>query len=65
MLSNSNNTNFYPTNGLSDYSIKREELEADQPIVITTALPYANGEIHLGHISSTYLPADIFTRFLR
>jgi len=26
-------------------------------------LPYANGEIHLGHITSTYLPADIFTRF--
>lgn len=33
--------------------------------VITSALPYANGEIHLGHIASTYLPADIFTRFLR
>lgn len=33
--------------------------------IITGALPYANGEIHLGHISSTYLPADIFSRFLR
>ncbi|MDP8888537.1 MAG: methionine--tRNA ligase [Thermoproteota archaeon] len=33
--------------------------------VITSALPYANGEIHLGHIASTYLPADIFSRFLR
>jgi methionyl-tRNA synthetase len=33
--------------------------------VITSALPYANGEIHIGHIASTYLPADIFTRFLR
>jgi methionyl-tRNA synthetase len=33
--------------------------------VITSALPYSNGEIHLGHIASTYLPADIFTRFLR
>jgi methionyl-tRNA synthetase len=31
--------------------------------VVTSALPYANGEIHLGHIASTYLPADIFTRF--
>jgi methionyl-tRNA synthetase len=36
-----------------------------QSTVITSALPYANGEIHLGHIASTYLPADIFTRFLR
>ena len=34
-------------------------------IVVTSALPYANGEIHLGHIASTYLPADIFTRFQR
>jgi methionyl-tRNA synthetase len=34
-------------------------------IIITAALPYANGEIHLGHIASTYLPADIFARFCR
>ena len=34
-------------------------------VIITSALPYANGEIHLGHISSTYLPADIFRRFLK
>lgn len=34
-------------------------------ILVTSALPYANGEIHIGHIVSTYLPADIFTRFCR
>ncbi|MCZ6725390.1 MAG: methionine--tRNA ligase [Thaumarchaeota archaeon] len=34
-------------------------------IIITSALPYANGEIHLGHAASTYLPADIFSRFCR
>jgi methionyl-tRNA synthetase len=33
--------------------------------IITSALPYANGEIHLGHIASTYLPADVTTRFLK
>jgi len=33
--------------------------------IITSALPYANGEIHLGHVASTYLPADITTRFLK
>ncbi len=33
--------------------------------IITSALPYANGEIHLGHVASTYLPADVTTRFLR
>ena len=47
------------------YNNKSIDVEAYTPIVVTTALPYANGEIHLGHISSTYLPADIFTRFLR
>jgi len=34
-------------------------------IIVTTALIYANGEIHLGHVTSTYLPADIFVRYLR
>lgn len=34
-------------------------------VIVTSALPYANGEIHLGHIASTYLPADIFARFMR
>ena len=38
---------------------------AKEKIVVTSALPYANGEIHLGHVVSTYLPADIFTRFCR
>jgi len=33
--------------------------------IITSALPYANGEIHIGHIASTYLPADVTTRFLK
>lgn len=33
--------------------------------IITSALPYANGEIHLGHVASTYLPADVMTRFLK
>lgn len=33
--------------------------------IVTSALPYANGEIHLGHIASTYLPADVFTKFIK
>jgi len=33
--------------------------------LITSALPYANGYIHLGHIAGAYLPADIFARFRR
>jgi len=33
--------------------------------IITSALPYSNGEIHLGHVASTYLPADVTTRYLK
>jgi len=33
--------------------------------IITSALPYSNGEVHLGHVASTYLPADVTTRFLK
>jgi len=32
---------------------------------ITSALPYANGPIHIGHLAGVYIPADIFARFLR
>ena len=33
--------------------------------LITAALPYANGPIHIGHLAGAYLPADIYARFLR
>ncbi len=33
--------------------------------LITSALPYANGPIHFGHIAGAYLPADVFNRYLR
>lgn len=32
---------------------------------ITAALPYANGPVHLGHLAGVYVPADIYTRYLR
>ncbi len=34
-------------------------------ILVTSALPYANGPIHLGHLAGAYLPADVFVRFQR
>ncbi len=34
-------------------------------VLITAALPYANGKIHLGHLAGAYLPADIYARFQR
>ena len=33
--------------------------------LITSALPYANGPKHLGHLAGAYLPADIYVRYLR
>jgi len=36
-----------------------------QRTLVTSALPYANGHIHLGHIAGAYLPADIYVRYKR
>jgi len=36
-----------------------------EKVLVTSALPYANGQIHLGHLSGAYLPADIYVRYKR
>lgn len=36
-----------------------------EKILVTSALPYANGPLHLGHIAGAYLPADVFVRYQR
>ena len=33
--------------------------------LITAALPYANGPVHIGHLAGVYVPADIYVRYLR
>ena len=33
--------------------------------MVTSALPYANGPIHIGHLAGVYVPADIYVRYLR
>lgn len=33
--------------------------------LITAALPYANGPVHIGHLAGAYLPADVYVRYLR
>lgn len=38
---------------------------APQKVLITAALPYANGPLHFGHIAGAYLPADCYARFQR
>lgn len=40
-------------------------MSREKKYLITSALPYANGPLHLGHLSGAYLPADIYVRYLR
>lgn len=34
-------------------------------VLVTSALPYANGPVHIGHMAGVYIPADIYVRYLR
>ena len=36
-----------------------------RPLMVTSALPYANGPIHFGHVAGAYLPADVYVRYQR
>ncbi|MFQ5649051.1 MAG: methionine--tRNA ligase [bacterium] len=40
-------------------------MEKKERLLVTSALPYANGPLHIGHIAGAYLPADIFVRYHR
>ncbi len=55
----------------NNYDIKIEDKNSPfrnggfKRYLITAALPYANGPIHIGHLAGVYLPADIYVRYLR
>ena len=40
-------------------------MSTNKKIMVTAALPYANGPIHIGHLAGCYLPSDIYVRYLR
>ncbi|MFQ5863776.1 MAG: methionine--tRNA ligase [bacterium] len=40
-------------------------MKKKEKILVTSALPYANGPLHLGHLAGAYLPADIYVRYQR
>ena len=40
-------------------------MEKNQRFTLTSALPYTNGPIHIGHLAGAYLPADIYARYKR
>jgi methionyl-tRNA synthetase len=42
-----------------------EKMEKFKRTLVTSALPYANGPVHIGHLAGVYVPADIYARYLR
>ena len=44
---------------------KQQNIKNFKRYTVTTALPYANGPIHIGHLAGVYVPADIYVRYLR
>ena len=40
-------------------------MQKKKPYLVTAALPYANGPVHIGHLAGAYLPADVYVRYLR
>ncbi|MBN2366364.1 MAG: methionine--tRNA ligase, partial [Calditrichaeota bacterium] len=40
-------------------------MKSPKKYLITSALPYANGQLHLGHLAGAYLPGDIYARYCR
>jgi methionyl-tRNA synthetase len=40
-------------------------MNGEERYLVTSALPYANGPLHVGHMVGAYLPADVFVRYLR
>ena len=55
-----------PTTGLVFLNnLNISAMSAYKRYLITSALPYANGPIHIGHLAGVYIPSDIYTRYLR
>lgn len=40
-------------------------MDSPEKLLVTAALPYANGPLHLGHLAGAYIPADVYVRFQR
>ncbi len=54
------------TEGSSTGPAKRMTMSKEyKRTLITTALPYTNGPVHIGHLAGVYVPADIYARYLR
>ncbi|MGD8633632.1 MAG: methionine--tRNA ligase [Anaerolineales bacterium] len=47
------------------FFMRKREMEMATNIHVSVAWPYANGDLHVGHLAGAYLPADIFARYHR
>ncbi|MPL84268.1 Methionine--tRNA ligase [bioreactor metagenome] len=45
--------------------VKNSNMKEFKRTTVTSALPYANGPVHIGHLAGVYVPADIYVRYLR
>jgi len=50
---------------LQAYIYSKRKMNQPKRYLITAALPYANGGVHIGHMAGVYIPADIYVRYLR
>ncbi|MDZ7270896.1 MAG: methionine--tRNA ligase [candidate division KSB1 bacterium] len=50
---------------MASFGASNDPRESFRRVLVTAALPYANGPIHLGHLAGAYLPADVYVRFQR
>ena len=50
---------------INKYVFIRMENKTYKRTTVTSALPYANGGVHIGHLAGVYVPADIYVRYLR
>jgi methionyl-tRNA synthetase len=52
-------------NSSTKVKLQKNKMNNPKRYLITAALPYANGPVHIGHLAGCYLPADIYVRYLR
>jgi methionyl-tRNA synthetase len=58
------NIRFHPPSTEKTTRMKTEK-DTFKRYTVTSALPYANGPVHIGHLAGVYVPADIYARYLR
>jgi len=47
------------------FELNSDKMQKPKRYTITAALPYTNGPVHIGHLAGVYVPADIYSRYLR